>query len=205
MFNNGDLDRGEILIAEPPFLLFHPSQTHLIRLKHVEEQLLLFGLEEAIGVETECIEAFLCEAFAGRKIGRMGWKRREREEGVDGYTTNIAKVFRERGSDGSNFVGHLFVCECEGGGVRRGKRRQEARRRWSVARVLYNVNGRARLVGSRGKAVDGTIGFGDDGENFDAGNASFARACRDVDPASEVSRVAHRYLHVSVGEVFYQA
>jgi hypothetical protein len=171
----------------------------------MEEQLLLFGLEETVGVETECVEAFLCEAFAGRKIGRMGRKRREREEGVDGDTTNIAKVFRERGGDGSNFVGHLFVREREGGGVGRGKRRQEARRRGSVARALYDVDGRVRLVGSGGKAVDGTVGFGDDGENFDAGKASFARACGDVDPASEVSRVAHRYLHVSVGEVFYQA
>ena len=29
--------------------------------------------------------------------------------------TDIVKVFREGGGDGSNFVGHLFVRKCEGG------------------------------------------------------------------------------------------
>ncbi len=42
VFNNGNLDGSKILIAEPSLLLFHPSQTHLIHLKHVKEQLLLF-------------------------------------------------------------------------------------------------------------------------------------------------------------------
>jgi len=89
----------------------------------------------------------------------MGQKRCERKEGVNGDATDIMKVFRERGGDGSNFVGHLFVCECEGGGIGQREWRQEARCRRGVARVFVGVDGRARHVG-RGKAVDGAVVVG---------------------------------------------
>jgi hypothetical protein len=207
MFNNGDLDRGEILIAEPPFLLFRPSQTHLIRLEHVEEQLLLFGLEETVGVETECVEAFLREAFTRREVGRMGWKRCKRKEGVDGDATNVAEIFWECGGDGANLVGHLFVRKCEGGGIGRRERKPRSRRRRGVARVLDGVDWQARCI-EGGKAVDGAVDVGqgrDDREHLDAGNAALAWARGDMDPATGVSGVSNGYLNVSIRQVFYCA
>jgi len=133
------------------------------------------------------------------------WERREREEGVDGDATDIVKVFGERGGDGLNFVGHLFVCECEGGGVGWREWRQGARHRRGVARAFIGVDGRAGLI-RRGKAVDEAVGVRggrDDQEDLDAGDTAFAWACGHVDPASRVSRVSNGYLDVSIWQVFY--
>src|SRR6266851_3894094 len=132
MFNHRDLDRREVLIAEPSLLLFLPSQSHLIRLEDVEEKLLLLWLEEAVGIEGERIEAFLRKTFAGREVWRVGWERCEREEGINGDPAYISEVLGECGGDRSNLVGDLLVCESESGGIGRRERWQWARRRQCV-------------------------------------------------------------------------
>jgi hypothetical protein len=60
--------------------------------------------EEVVGAEGELIEAFLGEALAGCEVGRPCWKRQKQEERVDRYATDIAEIFGQCSSDGSNFL-----------------------------------------------------------------------------------------------------
>ena len=85
----------------------------------MEEKLLLFRLEEAIIVKGEHIKAFLHEAFTGCEVGWMGWKRSEREEGINRDLVYISEVLRECGGDRSDLVGDLLVGKSESGGIRR--------------------------------------------------------------------------------------
>jgi len=101
------------------------------------------------------------------------WEQREREEGVNGDATNIVEVFRECGSNRSNFVSHLFVHKCEGSSIGWREWNQGVRCGQGVAHTFCR---QLRLVGG-GKAVDGAIGVGgggDDQEDLDASDAAFA-------------------------------
>ena len=93
----------------------------------MEEKLLLFGLEEAVGIEGERIEAFLRETFAGCEVGWMGRVRSEREERINRDLAYISEVLGECGGNRSDLVGDLLVCESESGGIGRRERRQSAR------------------------------------------------------------------------------
>ena len=84
--------------------------------------------EEVVGIECELVKAFLSEAFAGREIRRMGWQRRKREKGVFGDASEIAKLFRKCGGNGSDLLIDVLVFEDEGGGVDRWRQQKRVLR-----------------------------------------------------------------------------
>jgi len=98
----------------------------------MKEKLLLFRLEEAVGIEGERIEAFLHKTFAGREVWWVGWEQCEREEGINGDLAYISEVLGECGGDRSNLVGDLLVCESESGSIGRWEQWQWARHRQCV-------------------------------------------------------------------------
>jgi len=95
----------------------------------MEEKLLLFGLEEAVGIEGKCIEAFLCEMFARCEVRWMVWEQSEREERINGDPAYILEVLGECGGNRPDLVGDLLVSESESGGIGRREQWQRARHR----------------------------------------------------------------------------
>ena len=71
--------------------------------------------------------------------------------------------------------------------------------------MLGSAVGRAGLPRGEGEAVDEAVGVGDNRDNLDAGDTAFAGSCGNVDPASRVSGVPHRYFHFSIREIFDDA
>ena len=70
-----------------------------------------FWPEEVVRIEGELVKAFLSEAFARREIGQMGWQRRKREKGVFGDASEIAKLFRKGGGNGSDLLVYALIFE----------------------------------------------------------------------------------------------
>ena len=62
----------------------------------------------------------LCEAFTGCEVRRMHWQRWKCEERVFRDVTDVAEVFRQGGSDWSDFVSNFLIYEGVGGSGRGG-------------------------------------------------------------------------------------
>jgi len=90
----------------------------------VLEKLDFLRPEEVVRIECELVKAFLSEVFAGCEIRRMGWQWRKQEKGVFGDASEIAKLFRKCGGNGSDLLINALVFEDEGGGVDRWRRQK---------------------------------------------------------------------------------
>ena len=77
------------------------------------DKLKFFRPEEIVAIETEIIEALLCELFAQSEVRQMGWKWRKGEERVFWDVLDVAEFFRKGGGNRSDFLVDLFVLEDE--------------------------------------------------------------------------------------------
>jgi len=70
-----------------------------------------FGPEEIETIEVEIVEAFLGETCAGCERRRVSWERRKGKEGVFRAALDDAKVFRQGGSNGMDFLRNFLVSK----------------------------------------------------------------------------------------------
>jgi len=80
----------------------------------------LFRPEEIETIEVEIIEAFLGKTCARCERRRVSWERRKGKEGVFRAASDDAKVFRQGGSNGMDFLGDFLVSKGGFGVVLRG-------------------------------------------------------------------------------------
>jgi len=109
--NCGDLDQGEVFVAETSALGFCPCKGLLVELEDVLGEFEFIGPKEVVLVEFKVIQAFLHKLEAGRERGWVGGKRRERNKWVFGALSDDAEVFREGGGHGVDFLRCLLICK----------------------------------------------------------------------------------------------